>query len=190
MIIPLIAPDGKAVLPVDAVIRQVLRDCFMWTDKDFEENDWIEKSSESEWLYILREHVRSIQASAFKEQYAPMLEELNATTCWRIWFSDSTPVWMTGVFEDEPSRKGMAPEELKLAALADAGKLHPCVPWLSNWPVWFPVPEDEEVIQWGKENGMYIPAIHPESGKEVICISPDKLQQARDMAGKHYVFAK
>ncbi|WP_418384717.1 hypothetical protein [Akkermansia sp.] len=190
MIVPMIDPDGKAVLPVDSIMRQVLRDCFMWTDKDFEENDWIEKSSELEWLYVLREYVRSIQASAFKEQYAPMLEELNAAVCWRIWFEDTTPVWMTGVFEDEPSRAGMTPEELKLAALADAGKLHPCVPWLSSWPVWFPTPEDEEVIQWGKESGMYIPTIHPDTGKEVICISPDKLQQARDMAGKHYVFMK
>lgn len=74
MIVPMIAPDGKAVLPVDSIMRQVLHDCFMWTDKDFEENDWIEKSSELEWLYVLREYVRSIRASAFKEQYAPMLE--------------------------------------------------------------------------------------------------------------------
>ena len=97
---------------------------------------------------------------------------------------------MTGIFEYEPSRAGMTPEELRLAALADAGQLHPCVPWLSSWPVWFPTPEDEEIIQWGKENGMYIPVMNQENGKEYICIFPDKLQQALDMASRHYVFMK
>lgn len=190
MIVPLIAPDGKAVLPVDSIIRQVLRDFYEWTDTDFEENDWIEESSEREWMDVLRECTRSAQAAAFKKQYAPLLDELNASPGWRIWFEDTTPVWMTGIFEEEPSRKRMTPEELKLATLADAGKLHPCVPWLSSWPVWFPVPEDEEVTQWGKENGVYIPAIHPDTGKQVICILPDKLHQVQDIAGKHYVFMK
>ena len=40
MIVPMIAPDGKAVLPVDSIMRQVLHDCFMWTDNGcmFSEN--------------------------------------------------------------------------------------------------------------------------------------------------------
>lgn len=190
MIVPMIAPDGKAVLPVDDVVRGVLRDCERWGDNDFEENDWNEDSSEREWLLALREHVRSVQAETFRGQYEPFMDNLNISPCWRIWIEDTTPVWMTGILEYEPSRKGMTSEELRLAALADAGKLHPCVPWLSNWPVWFPVPEDKEVIQWGKDNGMYVPAIHPKSGKEVICILPDKLLDAQEMIGKHYVFMK
>lgn len=190
MIVPMIAPDGKAVLPVDAVVRSVLRTYEGWKEIDFTENDWDADSSEREWLLTLREHVRSVQADAFKKQYAPLLDELNISPCWRLWIKDTTPVWMTGILEYEPSRKKMTPEELRLAALADAGKLHPCVPWLLSWPVWFPTPEDEEVIQWGKETGMYIPAIHPESGKEVICILPKKLQEAREIMGRHYVFMK
>ncbi|MFR8407787.1 hypothetical protein [Akkermansia sp.] len=190
MIVSLTTPDGKAVIPVDSVIRQVLQDVHEWTEADFKENDWIKESSEREWLHVLREYVRSVRASSFKEQYAPMLDKLNISSCWRLWIKDTTPVWMTGIFEYEPSRAGMTPEELRLAALADAGQLHPCVPWLSSWPVWFPTPEDEEIIQWGKENGMYIPVMNQENGKEYICIFPDKLQQALDMASRHYVFMK
>lgn len=190
MIVPLIAPDGKAVLPVNAFVCSALRTYKGWQDEEFKNYPWDEECSESEWMRALREHVRSVQANAFKKQYAPLLDELNISPCWCLWIKDTTPVWMTAILEYEPSRKEMTPEELRLAALADAGKLHPCVPWLSSWPVWFPAPEDEEVIQWGKENGLYIPAIHPESGKEVICILPDKLLEAREMMGLHYVFMK
>lgn len=190
MIIPLIAPDGKAVLPVDAVVRSALSAYEGWKKEDFEKHPWDEECSESEWLLTLREHVRSVQAEAFRDQYEPLIDNIDVSPCWRLWIGDITPVWMTGILEYEPSRKEMTPEELKLAALADAGKLHPCVPWLSSWPVWFPVPEDKEVIQWGKENGMYIPAIHPKSGKKVICILPDKLLEAQEMMGRHYVFMK
>lgn len=190
MIVPLIAPDGKAVLPVDAVVRSVLRTYEGWEESDFPENDWDSDSSEREWLFVLREHVRSVQADAFKKQYAPLINELNISSCWRLWMKDTTPVWMTSILEDEPSRKKMTPEELRVAVLADAGKLHPCVPWLSSRPLWFPVPEDEEVIQWGKENGMYIPVIHPESGEEVICIQQNKISESLEMMGRHYVFMK
>ena len=37
---------------------------------------------------------------------------------------------------------------------------------------------------------MYIPVMNQETGKQGLCIFPDKLQQALDMAGKHYIFMK
>ncbi|QWP04833.1 hypothetical protein [Akkermansia muciniphila] len=188
MIAPLTTPDGKAVIPVDDVIRSVLCAYKGWNKDDFNSNEWDEESSELEWMHVLREHVRSVQANAFKKQYALMLDKLNISPCWRIWIKDNTPVWMTNIFEHEPPRREMTQEELRLAALADAGKLHPCVPWLSRWPVWFPVPKDEEIIQWGKKNGLYIPAIHPKSGKKVICVLPGKLLKAYKMTVHHFVF--
>ena len=190
MIVPMIAPDGRAVLPVDAVVRSALRTYEGWKKEDFDNEHWDDEYSEPEWLLFLREHVRTVQADAFKQQYMPLLDKLNAAPCWRLWMKDVTPIWMTAIPEHEPSRKKMTPKELMLTILADAGELHPCVPWLSRCAVWFPTPQDEEVIQWGKENGMYILAIHPDSGKEVVCILPDKLLEAREMMGRHYVFMK
>lgn len=190
MIVPLTTPDGKAVIPVDFIVRQAYRQYEGWKEQDFKEYDWNSSCSESVWEDVLFNLTWAEQAADFKRKYLPTLEKLKVSSCWRLWMEDTTPVWMTGILEYEPFRENMTPEEKRLAVIADAGGLHPCIPWFSRKTVWFPIPQKNDVIQWGRNRGLYIPVIHPSTGEKIICISINNIRKARKAIGRHLFFIK